>query len=352
MNSDIFLQKKREAFDVIKNLDIQKEFKYGLHIRFDVPQTFTQFAEDTGNVTVLQAEKSQKLFNDSLWNNVSPLHSFTQSRVREVEYISISKNGLHTIDINHEDAKMYCISVEKHVHATLFFHITKESPSASFMGVDIRVIAEPHSYVKCVTVQQSENTHILSLKQSYQKTQSRVEWFDLQLGGLFVKSDILSHLQEEGSSTIQKVLYAAKKTQAFDLYTAAIHANRQTESDILTRGVIGDSAKALSQGLVKIEQNAWNSQGYETQDALLLSDTAEADAIPNLEIHNHDVSCSHGSTVGKIDEEQLFYMRSRGLPLNEAKLLIVKGYFTPILEQITDTQIQESIEEMLDKKLV
>ena len=107
--------------------------------------------------------------------------------------------------------------------------------------------------------------------------------------------------------------------------------------------MLTDSSKGLSRGLVRIGKNAAGSNGYEKQDALLLSDKAEADAIPNLEIHNNEVKCSHGSTVGQIDAEKMFYLMSRGLNEKEAKLKIVEGYFMPILDTFEDESVKEQI---------
>jgi len=84
---------------------------------------------------------------------------------------------------------------------------------------------------------------------------------------------------------------------------------------------------------------------------LLLSDEAEADAIPNLEIHNHDVKCSHGSTVGQVDPEQLFYLMSRGLNEDEAKQKIVEGYFTPVLSMFTDEIMREKIQQSITSSM-
>ena len=99
----------------------------------------------------------------------------------------------------------------------------------------------------------------------------------------------------------------------------------------------------MSRGLVKINKNAPGSNGYETQDALLLSNKAEADAIPNLEINNNDVKCSHGSTVGQVDEDKLFYLMTRGLTKDEASQKIVEGYFTPVLDMFHDPNIKEQV---------
>ena len=137
----------------------------------------------------------------------------------------------------------------------------------------------------------------------------------------------------------------------YDLYTSSLHNAKNTTSKIITKGVLNNESKALSRSLVKIKENAPKSNGYEKQEALLLSKNAEADAIPYLEIDNNDVKCSHSSAVGQIDKDVLFYMMSRGLNKSEAKKKIVEGYFSPILELLSNQEIQDKINKKITNSL-
>jgi Fe-S cluster assembly protein SufD len=125
------------------------------------------------------------------------------------------------------------------------------------------------------------------------------------------------------------------------------HLAPNTYSNIITKGAIFDSSKALSRGLVRIEKPSFNSNGYETQEALLLSERAEADAIPNLEIYNHDVKCSHGSTIGRLDKEKMFYLMSRGLTKDQAKIKLIEGFFVPAFDKIPDIKLKEKLLEKI-----
>ena len=107
----------------------------------------------------------------------------------------------------------------------------------------------------------------------------------------------------------------------------------------------------MSRSIIKIEEGASDSDGYEKQDALILSENAEADAMPQLEIKNPNVKCSHGSTIGQIDKEKIFYLMSRGLDIEKAKKKIVEGYFNNTLEQIENVKIREKIKKIIGKKL-
>ena len=137
----------------------------------------------------------------------------------------------------------------------------------------------------------------------------------------------MNELEEEGASCTNTVVFVGRNEDNCEVSTIAIHKAPFTTSNLVSKGIVMDSAKVLSKGLVKIEENAFGSNGYEKQDVLVLSEKAQAKAIPDLEIHNHDVKCSHGSTIGKIDAEAIFYLMSRGLNKKAAEKKIVEGYF-------------------------
>jgi hypothetical protein len=143
----------------------------------------------------------------------------------------------------------------------------------------------------------------------------------------YVRDYVQAILEKPQAQSQMHVAYLTKENAVCDVFTEHIHVCEQTHSNIVTRGVLCDTSKALSRGRIEIGKDAKQSDAYEKQDALLLSSNAEADAIPMLLIHNHDVKCSHGSTVGQLDSEILFYMMSRGLSQEQAELELVKGYF-------------------------
>src|SRR3989344_7552 len=222
--------------------------------------------------------------------------------------------------------------------------ITKQSSGeAHFVAEKIVLLAEENSAVDFASVQQLDHQAVGIEKQyAYIRINARVNWSDICLGSEYMRTSLISVLEEEGSSTKLNVLYLGTRQQHFDLYTGAIHAAAHTSSESITKGVLEEEAKALSRGLVRIEKNAAGSNGYEKQEALLFSERAEAHAIPTLEINNHDVKCSHGSSVGQIDPEKLFYIMSRGLNKKLAQKKIIEGYFAPLIVSF-DQDIQEKI---------
>jgi len=128
------------------------------------------------------------------------------------------------------------------------------------------------------------------------------------------------------------------------------HIAPDTNSDTLIKSVLTDRAVGRFYGLVSIKKGAKNTDTFFREDALLLSDTAKAEAIPSLEIDENEVKAGHASTVGPVDEEQLFYLMSRGITRKEAESLVVKGFLFPVLEKLSDKE-KLDLEKTLQKRL-
>lgn len=137
------------------------------------------------------------------------------------------------------------------------------------------------------------------------------------------------------------------KDMIVDVDLVSSHNARNTFSDILSKGVLKNS-KSFVRGLVKINEDAFNSNGYQKSDALLLDDS-RAVSIPDLEIHNNDVKCSHGSTVTRLDESKVFYMRSRGLSKERAELELIEGFFEPVLSFLSDSKVKTFLQKRIER---
>lgn len=129
------------------------------------------------------------------------------------------------------------------------------------------------------------------------------------------------------------------------------HRAPNTKSDLLIKGVFAGHAKYDYEGLIKIDPKAQKSNAYQKNNNLLLSDKAHVDTSPKLEILADDVRCTHGATVGRMDEEELFYLMSRGIPKKEAEKLVISGFLKSVVSDLTDQKVKEKIEKMLDKEI-
>lgn len=139
--------------------------------------------------------------------------------------------------------------------------------------------------------------------------------------------------------------------QKINLYSLQDHIKMESVSDLLIKSVLFDEAKLFYKGLIKIEKDAQKSNAYQKNQNLLMSTTAWADSRPYLEIFANDVRCTHGATIGKIDEEQLYYLKTRGLNKKEATKLIISGFFADVIQRIPDESLKEKLEESIYLKI-
>jgi len=154
------------------------------------------------------------------------------------------------------------------------------------------------------------------------------------LGGDYARVRTDAQVVGQGATTKQIALYFADGTQMHDFRTKQDHVAPRTNSDLLFKGAVQDHARSVYTGLIHIGPEAKGSVAFQTNRNLTLSEGAWAESVPNLEIETNDVKCSHASTVGPVDDEQRFYLESRGIPPEVAERLIVLGFFDEVLGQL------------------
>jgi len=175
--------------------------------------------------------------------------------------------------------------------------------------------------------------------------------FNVTLGGKFSKTRVEASLAGEGSNAELKSIYFASGNQFFDFHTLQDHRVGNTRSDLLFKGALQDVARTVYAGLIKIEKHAARSDAYQANRNLVLSDKAKATSIPMLEIDNNDVRCTHGATVGPVDPEHLFYLRSRGIPESTAKRMLIQGFFGDVLDRIPFEHARRLVESELESRI-
>jgi Fe-S cluster assembly protein SufD len=154
------------------------------------------------------------------------------------------------------------------------------------------------------------------------------------IGAAYARQRTDCHLDGRGSTGNLRAIYFGEGHQTLDFRTFQDHAAPDTTSDLLFKGALGGSSRSVYSGLIRVEKNARGTNAFQTNRNIKLSDDAWAESVPNLEILNNDVRCSHASAVGPVDEEQRFYLESRGVPRAEAERLIVTGFFEDILNEL------------------
>jgi Fe-S cluster assembly protein SufD len=121
------------------------------------------------------------------------------------------------------------------------------------------------------------------------------------------------------------------------------HKAPSCTSDLLYKGALQGKSRLVWRGMIKVDKAAQKTDGYQRNDNLMLSNEARADSIPGLEIEADDVRCTHGATSGRVDAEQIFYARARGLSAEEAARLVVAGFFQQVFDRITIPQVREAL---------
>jgi Fe-S cluster assembly protein SufD len=171
------------------------------------------------------------------------------------------------------------------------------------------------------------------------------------LGGLYNKADIRTELRGANAYSEMIGVLFGDGQQHFDNHTEHVHVHGNTYSDLDFKVVLEDEARSAYTGLIHIGLHAPNSEAYQENRNLILDNTCRAESIPELEILNEDVRCTHGATVGPIDEEQVFYLMTRGLPRHEAERAIVEGFFAPVLDRIEDKAMHARLWDYVRGKL-
>ncbi len=173
----------------------------------------------------------------------------------------------------------------------------------------------------------------------------------IAIGGSIVRNETHVTLGGEGASVMLDGLFAGSGSQHLDNRTVIDHVYPHCESLELYKGVLDQNARGVFDGLIVVRPGAVKTVSKQTNRNLLLSETAIVDSKPNLEIHNNDVKCNHGSTIGQLDEEALFYLRSRGVGEAEARSLLIYAFASEIADRITIEPVREQIRRALFRQM-
>jgi Fe-S cluster assembly protein SufD len=173
---------------------------------------------------------------------------------------------------------------------------------------------------------------------------------NLHLGSRYSRFESLSRLIGEGGRSDLLAVAVAKHEQEFDARTLQDHVSPHTASDLLYKNALDDRARTIFGGLIRVEPHAHFTDAYQKVRNLLLSDDAEANSMPGLEILADNVRCTHGATSGQIDEDELFYLRTRGIPVPVAQRLIVTGFLDEVVQRLDHPAIAQYLHRLIEEK--
>ncbi|MEC9415314.1 MAG: Fe-S cluster assembly protein SufD [Pseudomonadota bacterium] len=241
----------------------------------------------------------------------------------------------------------------------------KENASVDFIHMHQSKVNEPHFTNSVVQLDMARNSKVNYLKiQNYPKRHTVIEksvtnlddnayinYTNIDLGGELSRSNIIINLNGEQSTANVNGIYLASTKQHIDNHITANHANQSTKSSQDFYGIIGRKGHCVFNGKALINEGAIKSEANQYNHNILLTDNAVIDTKPELEIYTDDVKCSHGSTVGQLDKDALFYMQSRGINPDTAKKMLTTAFITKILDKIDIQSSSNYLNSVISKKL-
>ena len=213
------------------------------------------------------------------------------------------------------------------------------------------LIAGPGAKITYVCAQTwGENVRALQMNTTTVDHDASAMSLNLHLGGRYSRFESLSRLIGEGARSDLLAVSVAAGDQEFDARTLQDHVSPHTASDLLYKNALDDRARCTFGGLIRVEPHAHFTDAYQKVRNLLLSDDSEANSMPGLEILADNVRCTHGATSGQIDEDELFYLRSRGIPIPVAQRLIVTGFLNEVIQRLDHPAIAAYLHALIEEK--
>ncbi len=260
----------------------------------------------------------------------------------------ISKDQKNTELINSQSV----IILEKDSKLELTEFYISESGKGGFENHLTEVFADNGVKFNYYKVQQksAEETHI-NHTNIYQRSNSNVNTFTFSLKGKLLRNNLNFILDEENCESHLYGLYYLRNNDLIDNHTTVDHRKANCFSNENYKGVIDDHAKGIFNGKIYVRPNAQKTNAFQSNKNIVLTDTATINTKPQLEIWADDVKCSHGATTGQIDDEQLFYLRSRGLDLKTAKALLLHAYAFEIVDKVDQAPLKKFLAQKLNDQL-
>jgi Fe-S cluster assembly protein SufD len=197
----------------------------------------------------------------------------------------------------------------------------------------------------------SEKAWVFGAQRATVARDGSLDWITLGFGSANGKVFQETQLAGPGAHGTVTGAYASRARQHLDFDTLQEHAAPDTTSDLAFRGILADRSSAVWRGMIKVDPGAQRTDAFQESRNLLLSKRAHADAIPGLEILANDVRCTHAAAIAQIDREQLFYLRSHGLPEPAAKRLVIEGFLQALVERFEEGAVRERVAGAIERRL-
>ena len=223
---------------------------------------------------------------------------------------------------------------------------------ASFTNTVTEVTVGENAWVEHSRIQrESESAYHVGLTEIAQARDSHYRSFTLSMGGALARHDLRARLDDENVECLLYGLYLGRGDQLVDNHTVIRHEHPNCRSWEVYKGILDDRSHAVFNGKVFVTPEAQKTDAKQTNRNLLLSDTARVDTKPQLEIFADDVKCTHGATVGRLDEIAFFYMQSRGIPRDVAQQLLIYAFAAEVVTEVASLPVREALDRLVHQRL-
>lgn len=231
------------------------------------------------------------------------------------------------------------------------FHSEGQGSQALHSGV-VEVAVGVDAKVEFTSMQEwARNVYSFATRYATVDRGGLMHWVIGEVGAKLLKAHAETQLLGAGARTLTRGIAFADSNQHFDNTSNTRHAAVDTYGDILFKGAVRDVARLGFEGVIKVDHGAQRTDSYLTMNTLFLSEGSKASSIPGLEILADDVKCSHGATVGTVQEQEVFYLMSRGINRIDAEKLIVGGFFEPVIEEMPLESVRQRLREIVQEKV-
>ena len=229
-----------------------------------------------------------------------------------------------------------------------FFNDTDDK---NFMNIFYNFDLKEDSILKNFKIDKSLNQNLKYFFNNIDQDKNSIsETFIFSAGSNYFKNEVNCNLNGEYSSAFLNGIFSLKENKQHEIRSTINHLVENTKSYQLIKSVIGKNSKAAYQGRIYVDTKAQKTDGYQLSKAILLDETSEFNAKPELEIYADDVKCSHGSASGSLNENSIFYLMSRGLNYKQSRELLLNGFMLDVVEKITDPEIKNLVKNMIGLK--
>ena len=313
-------------------------------------------SEDKGKVEFLDNQNNidEQLADNSLINLNNALSNKSYKLLVKKDYqlkkpliiYHTTKNELSSQNINLK------INFELEENSSLkLVDLVKDKGNKNFINIFYNFSLEKNSILKNYKIDQFENDNIRYMFNNIKQFSNSVsETFYLSKGSTFSKNEIFCDLKGEYSSAFVNGIFSLNKSKHHEIKAKINHLVENTKSYQLVKSVLENKSRSVYQGKIYVDSKAQKTDGYQLSKAILVDETTEFNAKPELEIYADDVKCSHGSASGSLDENSIFYLMSRGLSYKEARELLINGFLVEVINQITDEPIKKLIKNLYGLK--